>query len=231
MQKPHPPNSLLESDVKESLGWDLRVDKESLGWDLRVDSERIVVKADNGRIVLSGAVKTFDQVQRAVDDAWAVIGVKAVDDQLLVGPEGAGVADHDLAAACARALDGDMVVPKGSVRADVKDGFVVLFGEVRNHFQRKAADHAVGRLDGVLGVNDLITLTREPIPGDVAARIHGAFERNAFIDDSMIKVSKEGHTIYLDGTTNSYMSVLAAEDVAYDAPGVEHVTSRLTIVP
>ena len=216
----HKPNSLVESDVKEAFDWD---------WQL--DQERIVVKADDGRVTLSGVVKTFDQIERAVGDAWAVVGVKAVDNQLLVGPGGAAVADRDIAAACALALDADRMVPKGSVTAEVKDGSVTLFGEVRNHFQRKAAEHAVGRVDGVLGVTDLITLTHEPIPSDVAARIHKALERNANIDDSSIKVSHDGHTIYLDGTTSSYLSVVTAGDIAWSAPGVDQVVNHLTIIP
>lgn len=102
---------------------------------------------------------------------------------------------------------------------------------MRNHFQRKAAEHSVGRVDGVLGVTDLITLTHEPIPSDVAARIHKALERNANIDDSSIKVSHDGHTIYLNGTTSSYLSVVTAGDIAWSAPGVHQVVNHLTIIP
>ena len=150
----HKPNSLLESEVKEQLDWDALLN----------DDERIVVKADDGRVTLSGVVTTFHQIERAVGDAWAVGGVKAVDNELLVGPRGAAVADRDVAAACALALDADRMVPKGSVTAEVKDGVAILFGEVRNHFQRKAAEHAVGRVDGVLGVTDLITSPMSPSP-------------------------------------------------------------------
>ena len=39
----HKPNRLLESDVKEELDWDPML-----------DDSRIVVKADDGRVILSG---------------------------------------------------------------------------------------------------------------------------------------------------------------------------------
>jgi osmotically-inducible protein OsmY len=214
------PNFLLESDVKEEFSWDPEL-----------DDDRVVVKAEGGRIVLSGVVETFHQFQRAAADAWAVSGVKAVDNELLVGPRGAAIADHDIAAACATALTADKIVPKGSVTAEVKDGFVTLTGQVRRHFQRKAAELVVGRVDGVRGVTDNITLTQEPIPSDVTARIHKAFQRNAIIDDSLMKVSSEGHTIYLDGTTSSNFSKVMAEDTAWNAPGVDEVVNRLTITP
>jgi osmotically-inducible protein OsmY len=216
----HKPNFLLESDVKEQLGWDPLL-----------DDDRVVVKADDGRIILSGAVDTFDEIERAIGDAWAVGGVKAVDNELLVGLVGEAIADLDIATASAAALETDRFVPKGAVTAEVKEGFVTLTGQVRRHFQRQAAEHAVGRVAGVRGVTDHITLTDEPIPSDVAARINRAFERNAIIDESLIKVSNEGRTIYLDGTTSSYVSMETAVETAWDAPGVTEVVNRLMIIP
>ena len=216
----HKPNLLLESDVREQLDWDPLL-----------DDDRVVVKANDGRVILSGAVETFDEIDRAVGDAWAVGGVKAVDNELLVGLVGDAIADLDIAAACAAALDADRFVPKGAVTAEVKDGFVTLSGQVRRHFQRKAAEHAVGHVAGVQGVTDHVTLSSEPIPSDVAARINRAFERNAIIDESQIKVSHEGHTVYLDGTTDSYVAMETAVDTAWDAPGVTEVVNRLMVIP
>jgi osmotically-inducible protein OsmY len=215
----HKPNFLLESDVREELDWDPLL-----------NDDRIVVKADDGRVILSGAVDTFDEIDRAVGDAWGVGGVKAVDMQLLVGLVGDAITDLDIGTASAAALEADRFVPKGAVTAEVKDGFVTLTGQVRRHFQRKAAEHAVGRVAGVRGITDQITLTDEPIPSDVAARINRSFERNAVIDESLIKVSNEGHTIYLDGTTSSYVSMEAAVSTAWDAPGVTEVVNRLMII-
>jgi osmotically-inducible protein OsmY len=214
------PNMLVESDVTEELDWDPML-----------DDDRIVVKADDGRVTLTGVVNTFDELEFATGDAWAVGGVKEVDNELLVGLTGAAITDLEIGADCNTALDADKFVPKGAVSVEVDDGFVTLTGEVRRHFQRKAAEHAVGRVAGVRGVTDLLTLTSEPIPSDVAARINKAFQRNAIIDDSLIKVSNEGHTIYLDGTTGSYASMEAAVDTAWDAPGVTEVVNRLVIIP
>ena len=216
----HPPNSLLESDVKEAFDYDPML-----------DHSRIVVKVNDGRVTLTGAVATFDDVERATKDVHLVAGVKAVDNQLRVGPSGNTIADTEIAAACATALGYEKFVPKGSVHVTVNDGFVHLFGEVRRHFQRRAAEHAVGRVDGVLGVTDLITLTEEPIPSDVAARIHKALERNAIIDSSLVKVSNEGHTIYLDGAVSSWVAMETATDTAWNAPGVSEVVNRLLIAP
>jgi len=215
----HKPNNLLDSDVKEELDWDPML-----------DDSRIVVKADDGRVTLSGAVATFDEVERAAVDVRSVGGVKALDNGLLVGLLGDAIADLDIAANCATALDNDNFVPKGSVHATVDDGYVTLTGEVRRHFQRRAAEHAVGRVAGVRGVTDVVTLTEEPIPSDVAARINKAFQRNAIIDSSLVKVSNEGHTVFLDGTADSWLAIDTARDVAWDAPGVTEVVNRLVLI-
>jgi osmotically-inducible protein OsmY len=216
----HKPNNLLERDVKEQLDWDPII-----------DDTRITVKADDGRVILNGAVASYAEVELAAEDTWDVGGVKAVDNELLVGLTGAAIADADIAADCAAALDADKFVPHGAVGVEVIDGWVTLRGEVRRHYQRRAAKHAVGRVPGVLGVTDEITLSEEPIPTDVAARINKAFDRNAIIDGSLIEVSNVGHTVYLDGTTTTRRAMNEAVDTAWDAPGVTDVVNRLIIAP
>ena len=215
----HKPNNLLESDVRDELDWDFRV-----------DDSRIEVKADDGMVTLTGAVPTLEEAALAADDARSVGGVRDVDNELNVGPLGEAVADADVAAACVDAIDRDKFVPKGSVTPVVLNGWVTLTGTVRNHFQRKAAEHAVSRVRGVLGVNNNIHLTDDPIPSDVVDRINNSLRRSAIVDDSTIQDSNQGHVIYLDGVTNSWAAKQAAEDTAWSAPGVSEVVDRLMVV-
>ena len=44
----HKPNNLLESDVREELDWDPRF-----------DDSRVIVKANDGTVTLTGAVDTY----------------------------------------------------------------------------------------------------------------------------------------------------------------------------
>jgi osmotically-inducible protein OsmY len=214
------PNNILEFEVKDALDWDPVI-----------DDTRVIVRANDGRITLTGTVPSFYDATLASDDAWSVGGVVDVDNELLVGLVGDAVADADITADCAAALYADHFVPKGAVTATVMDGMVTLTGEVRRHFQREAAEHAVKRVDGVLGVTDQIGISSEPIPSDVADRITKAFRRNAILDDSLIDVTNTGHTIYLDGTVGSHAARQEAEDTAWAAPGVTDVVDRLVIIP
>jgi osmotically-inducible protein OsmY len=216
----HKPNNLLEEDVRAELDWD------SL-----LDDSRIVVAAKDGVVTLSGAVNSYYDSVLAFDDALSVGGVSGVDNELLVGLVGKAIADADIADDCSDALDRDRFVPKGAVSAIVNDGWVTLSGEVRHHFQRQAAEHAVERVDGVLGITNSIAITSDPIPSDVVDRINKALGRKAIIDDSMIEVSNSGHTIYLDGTAGSWTAKRDAEDASWDAPGVTDVVNRIVVVP
>ncbi len=216
----HKPNNLLESDVQDELDWDPQF-----------DNSRVIVKADDGNVTLTGAVDTYYDTFLASEDAWSVSGVKSVDNQLLVGLIGDAIADADVAADCLVALDRDRFVPKGTVSVSVVDGWVTLSGEVRRHFQRRTAEHAVRRVDGVLGISNNITLAGDAMPGDVAERINKAFRRHAIIDDSLIEVSSSDHTVFLDGTVGSWYAMDEAVDTAWKAPGVTEVVNRLAIVP
>ena len=216
----HKPNNLLEFDVKDDLDWDPAL-----------DAARIVVKADDGRVTLSGVVPTYYETIRASEDAWSVGGVRELDNELLVGPAGDAITDAEIEAECTAALDRDTFVPDDSVSASVSHGRVTLRGHVRHHFQRQAAKTAVYNVKGVLGVNDMISISSDPIPGDVADRINRAFKRNAIIDESRITVSNEGPTVYLDGTVSSYAARREAVDTAWNAPGVSDVVDRLVMVP
>jgi osmotically-inducible protein OsmY len=215
----HRPNNLVESDIRESLDYDPRL-----------NDSRIIVKADDGRVTLSGAVDTYPEVELATRDARYAMGVKAIDNQLMVGLIGDAIADEAVATAARETLDRDRMIPSGSVQVSVADGWVTLTGEVRHHFQRQAAHHAVGRVTGVLGVMNGITLTDEPIPPDVAARIEKAFKRNAIIDDSVINVTNRDHTIYLAGFVTSWDAMDTALDTAWSAPGVNEVVNNLTLI-
>ena len=214
----HKPNEFLKLDVEDQLAWDPQV-----------DTTRIVVSANEGKVTFTGAVPSLYQVTRAGEDAMLVGGVKVLDNQLLVGLLGGAITDVEIAAASAAALNGDSFVPKGSVTVDVRDGWVTLGGEVRHHYQRQAAEHAVRKVDGVLGIDNGIALTDAPIPSDVADRIKNAFQRAAIINDSLIEVSNVGHTVYLDGKADSWAARQAAEDTAWNAPGVNMVIDRLEV--
>ncbi len=215
----HKPNNLLQIDVEDEFDYDPQL-----------DASRIVVKADDGKVTLTGSVKSLYEVDRASQDTSRVGGVKDIDNQLLVGPVGAAITDDQIAAAAQAALDSDGIVPNDAVTVSVTDGDLTMTGKVRHHYQRQAAEQVVRRVDGVLSVFDNVSITSDPLPGDVAERINKAFERSATIDAGPITVSNSGPTVYLDGTVDTWVAREEAADTAWLAPGVEKVVNRLSVV-
>jgi osmotically-inducible protein OsmY len=213
------PDSSLKSDIEEELDWDQML-----------DDSQIDVSVQDGQATLSGGVPTYCEATLAEQDARGVSGVKAVDNDLLVGPIGEDIADGDLASRCAVALDADRFVPKDAITLDVQDGHVTLRGDVRHHYERQAAELAVGRVKGVRGISNKIAITSQPVPADVADRINRALHRNAVIDDSRVSVTTDDHTVYVDGEVGSWKAEEEAVDTAWGAPGVTDVVDRLIIV-
>lgn len=216
----HKPNHLLELDIRDTLDWDSGL-----------EDRRIEVKADAGHVTLTGSVPSYYDKVRATEDACSVGGVKYLANDLLVGSAGEVIDDVRLEAACRDALDRDRMVPKGSVTATVRAGNVQLRGQVRNPIQRQAAEHVIGRLQGVLGIENLVAISPEPIPSDVVDRVNKAFARSAIIDDADITVTNDGHTIYLTGLVGSYAAMREAVDTAWHAPGVDNVVNDLMVAP
>jgi osmotically-inducible protein OsmY len=216
----HKPDTLLEFDVRDSLDWDRAL-----------DDRRIAVNAEDGHVVLTGSVPSYYDKVRAEEDALTVGGVKTLDNKLLIGAAGAALDDAHIAEACRTALRHNRFVPEGSVTATIRNGRATLLGQVRNPFQRQAAEHAVSRIDGVLGIENLIAISPEPIPTDVAQRIKQAFARSALVDGSKVRVTNDGHTVYLTGSVRSYAAMREAVDTAAGAPGVERVINDMVIEP
>lgn len=214
----HEPDELLEIEVRGELLWDPNV-----------DDRRIVVKAKNGRVTLSGWAPTDEQEAIAVGDTWAMSGVREVENQLLVGVAGEPRADAELAEACRRALRAERPVPEGAVKVRVAHGRATLSGQVRRLHQRVVAERAVHKVAGIIGVNSNIAITDDPVPSDVRRRAHKALRRQGLLDGLPITVTNEGHTVFLDGCVGSSRARRVAERAASAAPGVSEVVDRLSV--
>jgi osmotically-inducible protein OsmY len=59
--------------------------KEALRRAAEEDAERVIVDAADGKVTLSGRVKTFAERDEAERAAWSAPGVRNVEDRILVG--------------------------------------------------------------------------------------------------------------------------------------------------
>ena len=166
-----------------------------LEWDPSVDAAHIGVAAKDGAVTLTGHVSTYSQKWAAVRAAERVFGVKAVADELKVKLSSVDTRDdQDIAEQIAETFRWNTLVPD-NVRAEVRNGWVTLKGEVEWTYQKNEAERAIRNIKGVTGVTNLITVKPKvkPSPAEVEERIKDAITREANLDVARDELPVERH--------------------------------------
>jgi osmotically-inducible protein OsmY len=119
-----------------------------------VDATHIAVAVRNRAVTLAGHARNYGEKWAAVAAAERVYGVRAVADELAVEssledrPD-----DQSLAEEIGHRLSGDVAIPE-IVFAEVREGRVILRGEVETAFQKEEAERVVSGITGVLAISN-----------------------------------------------------------------------------
>jgi len=201
---------------------------EELLWDPLVDASAVEVAVRDGVATLTGQVRRGAERTFAERAARRVAGVRRVVNALRAGSgDGHAPTDGELASAAVRALEWDLWVPSGRVRVDARDGWVTLEGEVDSWYQKDAAARDVGRIPGVRGVTDALTIRPTPPADDVDALV-----RRTLGDGDVaatIRVETFPGAVLLRGVVNTDAQRDEAERAAWSAPGVLEVRNGLEV--
>jgi osmotically-inducible protein OsmY len=213
-------NSELQRDVAEELRWQPNVREAEIG-----------VAAKDGVVTLTGAVDSYAQKLAAERAAKAVLGVRAVAEELVVKlPSSSTRSDTEIAHSAVNALQWNTEVPHDRVKVVVEGGWVTLSGEVEYQFQKNTADEVVRCLMGVRGMTNAVTVKHAKATAvEVDAAIRKALKRSATVDADRIAVTSKDGKVVLSGTVRSWAERVDAEDAAWAEPGVFAVDDRIAV--
>jgi osmotically-inducible protein OsmY len=203
--------------------------EEELDWTPEVNAAHIGVSVDGGRVMLSGKVDSIAEQTAATKAALRVNGVIGIEDDLAVRHDPNSYADSDIQHSVDRILEWTSGVPS-SIKATVHERKVVLTGQADWNYQRVAAAKAVGRVFGVVSVENRVTLKRRPTADDTAERIRNALVRNATLDSNTITVSLSGSEVTLTGAVHSWAEKKQAGLAAWSSPNVTDVKNEITVI-
>lgn len=203
---------------------------DELEFEPSIDAANIGVTVENGVVTLTGHVNSYAEKSAADAAVRRVKGVRAIAQEIEVRyAERKKHADDEIAARALDIIEWDTALPEGVIDVEVQRGWVTLSGEVRWHFQRIAAENAVKKLGGVVGVTNLLTIRPAAAVSDIKSRIEGALRRYAEVEASRIRVNVVDGRVVLEGGVHAWTERSAAEQAAWSIPGVTAVENHLSI--
>lgn len=203
---------------------------EELEFKPDIDAASIGVAVDNGVVSLSGHVNSYAQKVSAERAVKGIKGVRAVADEIQVRLEkGAGTADDIIATRALNIIKWSADVPDGDIKVIVRNGWITLEGEVDWQYQKEAAERAVHKLSGVIGVENRLSLVPRVDVVDIQHRIEEALKRNAEVGAKEIHVRVDGDVVRLEGRVHLWRERRIAERAAWSVPGVREVEDHLLL--
>lgn len=212
-------NETLQKDVQDAIKWEPLLSAAEIG---------VIVK--DGVVTLTGSVDSYSKKLEAEDAAKNVAGVKAVVEKIEIKfGHGDKKDDNEIATEIISALKWNWQVPNDKVKVKVENGWVSLSGELSWNYQKEAAQKAINKLDGVMGVSNNINIKSESKDAIEKKLIEDALDRNWSIDNGDIDVVVSGTKVTLNGTVDSWYQKQEAGRIAWNAPGVWQVDNELVV--
>lgn len=203
---------------------------DELEFEPSIDASHIGVAASAGVITLTGHVRTYAEKVAAMKAARRVKGVRAIAQEMEVRyPGEMKTADEEIAKRILSVLKWDAMIPDDKVKVTVQKGWVNLSGGLDWQYQKNAAEDAVRRLTGVIGVTNAIAVKPPVQAGDIKKKIEAALARNAHVEAQGIRIDVLNNRVSLEGVVDSWEDHDIVENAAWSVPGVLAVDDRLVI--
>jgi osmotically-inducible protein OsmY len=191
----------------------------------------ISILTENGIVELNGTVDNLRSVDRAVNLAESIKGVRSVINQLKV--MAAVKTDKALRKDVIKALTLDPTTDAYKLKFSVKEGIVKMTGNVGSYAEKNLAEWAVKGIHGVRSLDNQVTVTLDKKRSDIdiAQDVEGRIRKNPYLADALIKVNVVDGTVKLNGEVGSPATKRRAAIISW-VNGVKEVnTDEIKIEP
>lgn len=203
---------------------------DELDFEPSVDAANIGVAVERGVVTLTGHVGSYAEKMAAERAVQRVKGVHGIAEEIQVRyPSDEKTADDQIAERAINIISWDAQIPKDAVMVKVQKGWVTLTGSLPWNYQKVAAQSAIRKLSGVVGVSNMIAVKPRVQTADVKKSIMDALERNADVEAGAIRVNVQGDKVTLEGKVKAWSERNLVEHAAWSVPGVRAVEDRLTL--
>ncbi|MFW5644860.1 MAG: BON domain-containing protein [Bacteroidota bacterium] len=201
--------------------------------DNRIQDSNITVNVTGTSVILEGVVRNYDAFRAAENDAYMVMGVKAVDNQLQIEqPESfQQPEDNEIEESVRSFLIWNTQVNSNDIDVVVDKGRVELNGSVYSFHELKLAEEIASNVNGVSEVkNNLIVNTRYDVNDElIADNVYDALDADPFVNTNDIEVSVDHGLVTISGNVQDYAAANAAHDALLYIPGVRGIVNNVTI--
>jgi osmotically-inducible protein OsmY len=191
------------------------------------------VTVDRGRARIQGVVRTLADKQAAIEAAYGLQGIVAVDEAIAVETPHPP-RDADLAEAIGQAMDEDEEVDATRVGAGAARGQAILKGDVRAVGDLARAIETTGEVPNTTNVIDstIIQNPYGPDQIDLANAVADALRAHPVLRNRSIRpVVEETGKIVLTGQVRAEEEKRQALILVGDVPGVHSVREELQVIP
>lgn len=202
--------------------------KTRLEMDPRINAKRIVVRVQNGHVVLSGYVDTVtEKVWAEGLVANSIVGVKSVTNNIEVRP--AVIPDDEIKKQVEDLLENTPALYGKKIEVTVNDGIVKLEGKVGSLLQRRAAEEVARLAKGVKGVTNLLIVKSARPDRDIEKDVAFYLLWSPIVDIDQVDFTVEDGVVKLKGEVEHHAHIQKIEQelekiagvVAVDVSGLE----------
>jgi osmotically-inducible protein OsmY len=204
---------------------------EALSRDSRVNSARIMVRVENGDVILSGDAPTLYTLYVASELAACVHGVRSVHSELGVSRPPAGPSDATIRNSAEQILRWNASISAGRIGVRVDAGVLTLEGEVDAYWKRSRAELLMLDIEGIVGVINKLAVAPELVPQDrvIADDVKSAIERCTCMQRDCITVEVNQGLVTLTGRVPSLWSKHNTPQLVESILGVKGVIDKLVV--